>query len=271
MFPVSQRFLDTITGTHHAVSRALLLTETQFGPTPDGVELPILSGDVKFAATADNNSTLELTVPGDYWEKVQPYGGEVWAARGVAFGDGTQELVPLGYFRIDEVEIDDAPYGPVRLSCSDRVSQLKQNRVLYPFQVPEGYSHRQLFERLVNGRLSTGGGTAPDKTQAAELIHDRFLLGQEIGTDWTWTGAPDLVTTYHTELVTAWGGNSLMPAQTEAALLIDKRRKQPTQQRQKDPVGMQSISHRERPRGARRSALPHPRRAPRSLPSVSSG
>jgi hypothetical protein len=223
MYPVSARFLEHINGTHHALVQARLLTTTQFGANPTGTDLPILSGDVKLSATSDNKSTLEIVVPGDYRDLVMPFGAEIWVARGVDYGDTTQEMVPLGYFRIDDVEQESAPYGPVRLSCSDRVSQLKQNRVLYPFQVPEGYTHRKLFERLVNGRLSVGSADTPPQTQAAQLIRDRFILGQPILEDWTWSGAPAIVGTYNDALLALYSADGGIPAQTQAAILIDYR------------------------------------------------
>jgi hypothetical protein len=223
MYPVSARFLETINGTHHALVQARLLTTTQFGANPTGTDLPILSGDVKLSATSDNKSTLEITVPGDYRDLVMPFGAEVWVARGIDYGDTTQEMVPLGYFRIDDVEQESAPYGPVRLSCSDRISQLKQNRVLYPFQVPEGYTHRQLFERLVNGRLAVGTPDTPEQTQAAMLIRDRFILGQSVLEDWTWSGAPAIVGTYNDALLALYSADGGIPAQTQAAILIDYR------------------------------------------------
>jgi hypothetical protein len=223
MYPVSARFLEHINGTHHALVQARLLTTTQFGANPTGTDLPILSGDVKLSATSDNKSTLEIVVPGDYRDLVLPFGTEVWVARGIDYGDTTQEMVPLGYFRIDDVEQESAPYGPVRLSCSDRISQLKQNRVLYPFQVPEGYSHRKLFERLVNGRLSVGSADTPEQTQAAQLIRDRFILGQPILEDWTWSGAPAIVGTYNDALLALYTADGGIPAQTQAAILIDYR------------------------------------------------
>jgi hypothetical protein len=223
VYPVSARFLEHINGTHHALVQARLLTTTQFGANPTGVDLPILAGDVKLSATSDNKSTLEITVPGDYRDLVMPFGTEVWVARGVDYGDTTHEMVPLGYFRIDDVEQESAPYGPVRLSCSDRVSQLKQNRVLYPFQVPEGYTHRKLFERLVNGRLSVGSADTPEQTQAAQLIRDRFILGQPILEDWTWSGAPAIVGTYNDALLALYTADGGIPAQTQAAILIDYR------------------------------------------------
>ena len=155
MFPVSARFLDVISGTHRAVARATLLDDRQVGINPTGgLDLPILDGDVKMTSTQDVKTTLDLTIPGDYWDKVQPYAGEIFVQRGVDFGDGTIELVPLGYFRIDDAAQDDAPYGPVKLTGSDRIAAIQQNRVLFPYQVPNGTSHRTIFERLINGRAT---------------------------------------------------------------------------------------------------------------------
>jgi hypothetical protein len=223
MYPVSARFLEHIAGTHHALVQARLLTTTQFGANPTGIDLPILAGDVKLSATSDNKSTLEIVVPGDYRDLVMPFGAEIWVARGIDYGDTTHEMVPLGYYRIDDLEQESAPYGPVRLSCSDRISQLKQNRVLYPFQVPEGYTHRKLFERLVNGRLSVGSADTPEQTQAAMLIRDRFILGQSIAEDWTWSGMPTIVGTYNDALLALYEVDGAIPAMTQAAILIDYR------------------------------------------------
>jgi hypothetical protein len=223
MYPVSARFLEHISGTHHALVQARLLTTTQFGANPTGIDLPILAGDVKLSATSDNKSTLEIVVPGDYRDLVMPFGAEIWVARGIDYGDTTHEMVPLGYYRIDDLEQESAPYGPVRLSCSDRISQLKQNRVLYPFQVPEGYTHRTLFERLVNGRLSVGSADTPEQTQAAMLIRDRFILGQSIAEDWTWSGMPTIVGTYNDALLALYEVDGAIPAMTQAAILIDYR------------------------------------------------
>ena len=46
------------------------------------------------------------------------------------------------------------------------------------------------------GFRSLWGGTPPDKTQAADLIRARIYSGSAINTNWTWTGAPALVTTH---------------------------------------------------------------------------
>jgi hypothetical protein len=154
VYPVSARFLDVLTGSHRAVVRARLFTSPQVTSNPTGgTVLPVSGGNVKMTSGADVKSTLELTVPGDYWEIVQPYSGEIFVERGIDFGDGTTELVPLGWYRITKARQESQPSGKVQITASDRTIALQQNRVLYPFQVPTGYTHRQLFERLVNGRV----------------------------------------------------------------------------------------------------------------------
>lgn len=158
MWTTSARFRDAIAGTHRSISRVRLLVPSpscpvpQFGAAPvGGQELPILDGDVTLSATADIKGSASITVPGDYWDQLQPYGAELFLERGVDFGDGTRELVPLGYFRISRISQDRSPYGPVQVDADDRTAQLQQTRVVYPYQIPVGTTHRQLFAALVNG------------------------------------------------------------------------------------------------------------------------
>jgi hypothetical protein len=160
MWPVSARFTEAVAGTHRSVSRVRLLPEPgQTGVNPtDGMELPLLDGDVRLSATADVKGTLTARIPGDYWAEVQPYGRELFCERGVDFGDGTREYVPLGYYRIDRIDQERKPYGPITVDGSDRTAQLRQVRVIYPYQVPPGTTHRQVFSLLVNG-ANTGAGT----------------------------------------------------------------------------------------------------------------
>jgi hypothetical protein len=172
-WPVSARFREAVQGTHRSVSRALLLLPNapssvpQFGSAPvGGQELPILDGDVTLSATADVKGSLSITIPGDYWDLVQPYGAEVFAERGIDFGDGTREMVPLGYFRISRVSQDRSPYGPIRIDGDDRTAQLRQVRIVYPYQIPAGTTHRQLFTTLVNGNAPAPGAGAPSSSIA---------------------------------------------------------------------------------------------------------
>lgn len=164
MRPVSDKFLATVESSHRVVFRARLVIETpSFGLNPLGAEIPILGGDVKLDASSDIKSTLDLEVPGEYWNDVLPFGKEIFVERGIDYGDGTREWVGLGYFRIDDIDQPDAPNGPIRISGSDRISRMKDNRTLWtaPGTLPSypAQTVRVAFNRWVNGDPFDTGST----------------------------------------------------------------------------------------------------------------
>lgn len=187
MYPTSARFRQVVAGSHRAAVRVQLLSSTQFGPTPvGGLELPILAGNVRLASTSDVKGTLDITVPGDYWESVQPYGAEIFAERGVDFGDGTAEYTPLGYYRIESVDQDDAPWGPVRVAAKDRTAQMLDARLVYPYNYPAGITHATLFDRLVNGYTDpTGSASGGPKLISYGLYHQANVPILFLGYDGT--------------------------------------------------------------------------------------
>lgn len=161
MRPVSPEFLAAVTGSHQMVVRAVLVDAApQFSSSPTGVPMPILAGDVILTSRTDVKSTLTCTVPGQWWSQVQPYGAEIWVQRGVRLPNGVIEYADLGYHRIEQAEQEDAPFGPIQLTCLDRIAQLQQNRLVFPLPVDKGVTHRQVFERLING--GTGAPFAYD-------------------------------------------------------------------------------------------------------------
>ena len=157
MYPTSARYREAVVGSHRAVVRVQALSSVQFGPAPTGgLDIPLRAGNVKLSSTSDVKGTLDVEVPGDYWDTLAPYGVELFCERGIDFGDGTRELVPLGYYRVERVEQALAPHGPVKVSGSDRIAQMKDARLVYPYAYPAGTTHRQLFDRMING--FTDGG-----------------------------------------------------------------------------------------------------------------
>jgi hypothetical protein len=152
MHPVSDRFLAAIRGPHRVATRATLVNPVpQFGLHPTGTEIPVISGSVTIQSLSDIKSTLTLTVPGEYWDQVQPFGAEIFIERGIEFAPGDIEYVGLGYHRIEQADQANAPYGPIQLTCLDRISQLQQNKLVFPLPLNNGDSHRNVFQRLVNG------------------------------------------------------------------------------------------------------------------------
>lgn len=139
MLPVSDRFLAAVRSTHAIVSRARLVTPGQTGADPDGTDLRVSAGTVTLDATADVRGGLDLVLAepwptGNTTAHTVPYGSEIAVSRGVIFGNGAVERVPLGIYRITTVEQDDAPDGPLRVTGQDRMSAVVEGRLVAPVQ-----------------------------------------------------------------------------------------------------------------------------------------
>jgi len=155
MRPVSARFLRTLTGSHTAVFRARIVGPGQTGVNPAGTVVPILSGDVQLDGGADIRSTLELTVDGaGQWPTAStslftPYGAEVFVERGISYGGGAAEYVSLGYFRINIVDQDDAPDGPIRIAGVDRMAMIIDAKLTSVVQFAPTVQYRDVVAQLV--------------------------------------------------------------------------------------------------------------------------
>jgi hypothetical protein len=179
---VSARFTRAVSSSYRPAYRAVLCNPVpQFGTNPTGIDLPISAGSLTISSLTDIKGTLSLTVPGDYWDAVQPYGAEIYVYSGVEFAPGDTEYVPLGYFRIEQASQDVAPFGPIQLTCLDRIAQVQQNKLVFPLPINDGNTHRAVFERLVNGtaipQQATYPGVLPDGYGA--------YLGVKIPITWT--------------------------------------------------------------------------------------
>lgn len=135
-------------------SRARIVAPGQTGVTPTGLEIPIISGDVKLDSTADIRSTLDLTTSDHDWQAalddaLTPYGNEIFIERGVVYGDGSTEWVSQGYFRIYDVDQDAAPKGSLAITGKDRMSGIIDARPLAPMQFGSGASVSSVFSYLV--------------------------------------------------------------------------------------------------------------------------
>lgn len=141
--PVS--IADLITGSHTVVYEATVCAEYQSGPAPDGIPIEVTGGDVTFDATADTWSSFTLETPGvDEDAKslyprfpsslLAPLGNEVFLRTGIDTGAGGIVWESLGYFRIDDVDQDDAPDAPIRLAGPDRWAKIAESTLLFPRQ-----------------------------------------------------------------------------------------------------------------------------------------
>lgn len=119
MYPVSDRFLARLAESHRVATRVQL-----FLTTGDIVDLEHTGGSV----TVDRGQAIRRTctvtvadpsvIPRTPTDQLATYGARLRISRGVEFGDGTEELVPLGVFRLDSVD-GDVSEGPVSLQGKD--------------------------------------------------------------------------------------------------------------------------------------------------------
>lgn len=154
MRPVSNTFLRALSGSHRMVARARVVSGFPDGVDPDGTEIPIESGDVRFDASAKIRADLDLSLPGSYWpasptDLVNPYGAEAFIERGIVLGGGLREWVSQGYYRIESVEQDDASGGLIRVTGKDRMAGIIDARLEAPIQFLPGTSVADVFDTLV--------------------------------------------------------------------------------------------------------------------------
>lgn len=195
MRPVSDRFLAAVRGSHRATAQAFALDNGQTGVEPMGTtELSIISGDVRFDAKAQIRSTLSLEIEGtDLFprrasDRLAPFGTEIYARRGLDYGGGQIEYVGLGYYRIDAVEQDEAPDGPIRISASDRMAGLIDARLTSPEQFSPAWTYGEVVEFLVVNAYGFGEIEWDDATENEAL--GRTVLAEED----RWQFLDDLIT-----------------------------------------------------------------------------
>ncbi|WP_405964855.1 DUF5047 domain-containing protein [Streptomyces sp. NBC_00723] len=119
MYPVSDRFLARLAESHQVATEVLLFLT-------DGRTVPLehTGGSVQVDRSAAIRRTCSVTVadpaviPRTPADQLATYGARLRVSRGVYYGDGSSELVPLGLFRLDSVS-GDVNEGPVTLTGKD--------------------------------------------------------------------------------------------------------------------------------------------------------
>jgi len=200
--PVSAAWTRTITGSHRALYRATVVTTYQTGVQPTGTRLPILGGDVVLDGTAAVRGSLDLTTTGAaMWptravDLLAPYGNEIHVERGIQYTDALVEYKSLGYFRIETVEQDEPPDGPIRITGQDRMAGIIAARLLKPQQFASGTTLGSIATTLVTQVYPGASVQWDDATDATVLVRslvaddDRFTFLDQLirgaGKRWYW-------------------------------------------------------------------------------------
>lgn len=133
MYDVSARFLQRLAESHTVATRVqLFLTDGRV------VDLEHAGGSVTVDRSQSIRRTCTVTgcdvtlIPRTPTDQLATYGARLRIARGVDFGDGTSELVPLGVFRLDAVE-GDLGQGPVTLQGKDLSAVIADDKFTEPW------------------------------------------------------------------------------------------------------------------------------------------
>ena len=133
MYPVSDRFLARLAESHTpAFHVQLFLTDGRV------IELEPTGGSVTVDRGQAVRRTCSVTladpalIPRAPTDQLATYGAQLRIARGVEYGDGSSELVPVGVFRLDSVD-GDVSAGPVTLQGKDRSAIVADDKFTEPY------------------------------------------------------------------------------------------------------------------------------------------
>lgn len=134
MYPVSSRFLARLAEAHNPVTEVLLFTTDGRVITVDhtGGSVSVDRSQVIRRTCTVTSADVSL-IPLTPTDQLATYGSRLLIRRGVDYGDGTQELVPLGVFRLDAVEGDPSE-GPVTLTGKDISVIVADDKFTTPYQ-----------------------------------------------------------------------------------------------------------------------------------------
>lgn len=177
MWPVTEEFRQEIRRSHKSVIRVDVFIA--------GVRIATVfpnDGSVSVDSRRTVRRTLSMSIvdqdgtltpgQGAATGLLAPYGAELFVYRGVEYGTGQQELVPIGVFVLTQVTVSEDENGQViTLQGSDRSIRVSRNKFLDPFQI-------------TNGTTLEAGLTS--------LLRDRYI---DVQTDFPATGVtlPDVV------------------------------------------------------------------------------
>lgn len=154
MRAVSQDFLDAL-GTSHQIATEVKILQT------DRVLENVVDCRVTLDSTASIRGSLDLMliddgtlglIPTTPFDELAPYGNEIQVKRGVRFADGSTEMVSLGVFRIETVEVTDTGQGTqIAISGLDRAARVIDARFDTPGQVDATTTASTAIEEVITG------------------------------------------------------------------------------------------------------------------------
>jgi hypothetical protein len=124
-----------------------------------------------------DDGTLGL-VPTSPTDLLAPYGNDLLVKRGVVYPDGTVELVSLGVFRIETIDVDDSNDGvKISLTGLDGSAKVLSARFEDPYEVAQG----TLVTTAIDTVMAGAGVIANAASQIASALTTPHLVAEEGG------------------------------------------------------------------------------------------
>lgn len=140
----SAKFYETIRGSHTVTSYVLCSTANQRTFTLTAVEGSVRvdrNGKIRRSCTVECiDPSGELTPEGPESDLTPFVGTELRPYRGVVYSDGTEEVVPLGVFRLERSRVSDSSDGGVRITLEgyDRSYKISLDKFYEPWLIESG-------------------------------------------------------------------------------------------------------------------------------------
>lgn len=194
MWACSDRFNDAVHNTHQVVIRAELWESGQAAIIdPD---LTVVGGSVTVDRTANYRRTATLQLPDEAGllstigragiSGLEPYGNEVAIFRGIEYPDGTQEMLPLGVFCINDTSVAESSSGrSVTLALTDRARLMSESKFVATYSIVQGTSFVTAIKTLVDFVLPYGVAVDKDVETSTPTTTGTALLYHESDDPWT--------------------------------------------------------------------------------------
>jgi hypothetical protein len=109
---------------------------------------------------------------------LSPHGNEIHLAYLIDLGGAPPLRVSLGYYRIDVVEQDDAPDGPIRVVGYDRMAGIRDARLLAPVEFAAARTVGSVVQELV-GEIYPGAVVAFDEQSQQQPLGRLWVVEEE--------------------------------------------------------------------------------------------
>lgn len=154
MAGMTDRFYREIRRSHTMVSYVDVV-----GPDLETIRIPAIEGGVDVDRTAAIRRKCDvkcvdpegLFVPKDESGILTPYGTEIRPYRGIIYDDGTEEICPLGVFRLSKADIRDSSGKATEISLEgyDRSRTISRDKFVVPYVIEEGTNLMDALKQII--------------------------------------------------------------------------------------------------------------------------